>query len=481
MATVTDTQLVEKLASIVGRENVLDRVEGRKKFTGDMSWLSIVAAAKGKQLSRQDAVASPRTAEEVAAILRLANELKVPVTPFGGGSGVQGAANADKGGILLNLRGLNRIRHIDEASLTCTVEAGHICKSFEATLNERGLSFTHYPASTEWATIGGCLAARGSGVLSTKYGKIEEHVLSLEWVTPTGEIVHTPSVPRHAAGPELTQLLIGSEGVLGIITAVTVRLKKLPAKRVFGTFTFGNLKDGIEAGRQIMTTGLRPPVLRLYDQAAATHSLERAVQCGLKDPTMVLMFDGDHASVADAEAKAAFDICKKLGAKDLGSKPAEAWWEKRYVFYYPPFAPELPSIWCTMDVVADFSHITATYDKVTAAMKAAVDPKWNMSLVTHFSHWYEWGSMIYPRFKIPTGPSDLDEAMALHDKIVHDATKAALEAGAVINDHHGVGMRLGRYMKDQLGSAGMNALRGIKKGLDPNGILCPGKLGLQLN
>lgn len=479
--TLSETQLsklVGALGKIVGPENVLDRVEGRKKFTGDMSWLSIVAAAKGRQLSRQDAVAMPETTEQVAAIIRLANEMKIPVTPFGGGSGVQGAANADKGGILLSLKRLNKIRKIDEKSLTCTVEAGYIVKQFEEHLNQRGLTFTHYPASTEWASVGGCLAARGSGVLSTKYGKIEEHVLNVEVVTPTGEIIHTPSVPRHAAGPELTQLLIGSEGVLGVITAVNVKLRKIPARRVFGTFTFEKLSDGIEAGRVIMTTGLRPPVLRLYDAAATAHSLDRAVQAGLKDPAMVLMFDSEYPLLADAEAAAAFKVCKQFGGKDLGPKPAETWWEKRYVFYYPPFAPELPSIWCTMDVVADFEHISAVYDKVTAAMQSAVDPKWKLSLVTHFSHWYEWGSMIYPRFKIPTGPDDYEAAMALHDKIVHDATHAALEAGAVINDHHGVGMRLGGYMKDQLGTAGMNTLRQIKRGMDPNNILCPGKLGL---
>lgn len=479
--TLNDTQvtrLVGALGKIVGPENVLDRPLGRKKFTGDQSWLSIAAAAHGRQLSRQDAVASPTTAEQVAAILKLANELKVPVTPFGGGSGVQGAANADRGGILLNLRGLNRIRHMDEQSLTCTVEAGYICKEFEAWLNARGLCFTHYPASTEWATIGGCLAARGSGVLSTKYGKIEEHVLSIELVTPTGEILRTPNVPRHAAGPELTQLLIGSEGTLGVITAITVKLRRIPAKRAFRTFTFGKLEDGIEAGRRMMVSGLRPAVLRLYDQHATQHSLDRAVQAGLKDPAMVLMCDGDHPALVDAEAEECFKLCREHGGKDLGAGPGEAWWEKRYVFYYPPFAPELPSIWCTMDVVADFAHITGAYHKVTKAMREAVDPKWNMSLNTHFSHWYEWGSMIYPRFKIPVGPSNYEEALALHDKIVRDATFAALEAGAVMNDHHGVGMRLGPYMKDQFGETGMRLLANLKRGIDPQNLLCPGKLGL---
>jgi len=480
--TLTETQagsLVSELAKIVGSGNVLDRIEGRRKFSGDMSWLSIVAAARGRQLSRQDAVVTVRSTEEVAEVLRLANRLGMPVTPFGGGSGVQGAANADRGGILLNLREMKRIRKLDEKSLTCTVECGLTVQNFEAELNRKGLSFTHFPASAEWATVGGCLAARGSGVLSTKYGKIEEHVLSIELVTPTGEVLHTPVVPRHAAGPELTQLLIGSEGTLGIITAVTVRLRNLPASRVFGTFTFKQLEAGIEAGRRIMTSGLKPAVLRLYDEQATKHSLERAVEANLSDSAMLLMFDGDHAAVAQAEASAAFGICAELGGKNLGSATGERWWEKRYVFYYPPYAPELPSIWCTMDVVADFAHITDVYYKVTQAMRGAVDPKWNLSLNTHFSHWYDWGSMIYPRFKIPVGPENYADALALHDAIVDAATKAALKAGAVINDHHGVGMRLGGYMKDQLGVSGLDMLQRIKSAMDPKNVLCPGKLGLK--
>jgi alkyldihydroxyacetonephosphate synthase len=131
-----------------------------------------------------------------------------------------------------------------------------------------------------------------------------------------------------------------------------------------------------------------------------------------------------------------------------------------------------------MDVVADFEHIENVYHKVTHAMKHAIDPKWGLTLKTHFSHWYDWGSMIYPRWGVPKGPDDLDEALKLHDKIIHDATMAALEAGAVINDHHGVGLRLAPYMEKQFGAEGMNMMRGIKKGLDPHNIMCPGKLGL---
>jgi alkyldihydroxyacetonephosphate synthase len=470
--------LEEQLAAIVGADNVATGDAAKRAFTGDQSWLSYVAAGFGEQASRQDAVVQARTTEDVTAILKLANQLHVPVTPLGGGSGVQGAANADRGGILLDLRAMNQIRSIDEQSLTATVECGMICSEFEATLNARGLRFTHYPASAEWASIGGCVTARGSGVLSTKYGKIEDHVLALEIVLPTGEIVHTPPVPRHAAGPELAQLLVGSEGTLGVVTAVTVQLRRLPARQVFSCFAFDHLSDGISAGREIMLSGLRPAVMRLYDELSAAGSLERVVRAGLQTPTFITMCDGDHDEVVDAEAEAVARILSKNSGRDLGAKIAQDWWNNRYAFYKPPHAPELPQIWATIDVVADFSHIENVYDAVTTAIRGAVDSKWNLSLGTHFSHWYPWGSMIYARFKIPQGPDTLAESMALHDAIIRDATHTALGAGAVLNDHHGVGMRLGPYMQEQLGPTGMEMLSRIKRGLDPNGILCPGKLGL---
>jgi alkyldihydroxyacetonephosphate synthase len=470
--------LVEDLAAIAGRAHVLDGEPAQRAYAGDMSWLSIAAAAKGQPLSRQQIVVSPANTDEVAAIVRVANARRVPITPVGGGSGVQGAANADRGGIALSLRRLDAIRAVDEQSMICLVEAGVLIQTLEQDLNARGLTFTHFPASAEWATVGGALAARGSGVLSSKYGKIEDHVLSLELVTPTGEIVQTPSVPRHAAGPDLTQLLIGSEGTLGIITAIIIKVRKQPAVRLFSTYAFSTLHDGIEAGRRIMTTNLRPAVMRLYDEDAASHSLSKAVESSLRTPTLIVVVDGDYREVAEAEHRVMRQICVDCGAYELGEAPAARWWDRRYVFYYPPFAPELPSIWCTIDVVCDYAHIEEVYARVTEAIRTAIDPKWELQLVTHLSHWYEWGTMIYARFKIARGPESLDEAMALHDTIVRDATRAALAAGAVLNDHHGVGMRLGAYMPEQFGAAGMDMLARIKRGLDPYNILCPGKLGL---
>ena len=471
-------RLVSSLAKIVGSQNVLSKPEARAEYANDKYWLAIAATAAKRPLSRPDVAARPTQPEQVAAIVQLANKLRIPITPWGGGSGVQGAANVDRGGIVLDLRGLNRVRAVDKKSLTCLVEAGKVCREFEAELNTCGLSFTHYPASTEWATIGGSIAARGSGVLSTKYGKIEDHVLSIEFVTPTGELVQTPAVPRHGAGPELTQLLIGSEGTLGIITAATVKLHSLPRKRVFATFAFTHLSEGIEAGRRIMISGLKPAVMRLYDSYAASHSLSRAVETPLPDPTMVLMFDGDYPELVELEAAKGIEICRAQNGRELPAMIAERWWDRRYVFYYPPHAPELPSIWGTIDVVADFAHIEAVYYATTSAMRTAVPAQWNLQLVTHFSHWYEWGSMIYARMKIPTGPSNFSAAKKLQDKIIKAGVEAALKAGAVMNDHHGVGMRLAPFMRAQFGP-GLDVLRRIKRALDPHNILCPGKLSLR--
>jgi alkyldihydroxyacetonephosphate synthase len=476
MVALKSEHLLDRLKSIVGADDVMNAPAARRQYANDQWWYAIAASGAGQPVSTPDVAVKPTTPEQVAEIVRVANELHVPITPWGGGSGVQGAANADQGGIVLDLRALNRVRSIDLKSLTCMVEAGKTVREFEAELNAKGLTFTHYPASTEWATIGGSIAARGSGVLSSKYGKIEDHVLNLEFVTPTGELVHTPSVPRHAVGPELTQLQIGAEGTLGVVTAATVKLRLLPKKRTFLVVSFANLADGIEAGRLIMVTGLRPPVMRLYDYHAASHSLARAVEMPLEHPTFVMMFDGEYPDLVELEAAKAREICLAHNGTLLPESIGELWWERRYVFYYPPYAPELPSIWGTVDVVADFEHIEAVYHETTKAIRAVVPEKWNLSLTTHLSHWYEWGSMIYARMKIPTGPSDLAEAKALHDAIFKAGVEAAMRAGALMNDHHGVGIRLAPFMEAQYGP-GMDTLRRIKAAMDPNNILCPGKLG----
>src|SRR3954465_14729709 len=197
------TQLVElapALAAVLGADAVHNEDAQLDAYTADTYWPAIAARAAGSPLGRPDIVAGPRSEEGVAAALRGAAAHRVPVVAWGGGSGTQGGAVAVDGGLVIDLRALDRIVGIDERSRSVTAQAGVNGDVLERALNARGLMLPHYPASSEWATVGGYVAARGSGVLSTRYGKIEDLVLSLRVALAGGELIDTVAIPRHAVG-----------------------------------------------------------------------------------------------------------------------------------------------------------------------------------------------------------------------------------------------------------------------------------------
>jgi alkyldihydroxyacetonephosphate synthase len=467
-----DSKLLADLSQALPAGLVSTAPEVLDKYVADTYWKALAARAAGAPLGRPDVVVTPRTDEEVAAVVRAANHHRVPVVPWGGGSGTQGAAIPTRGGIVIDLTGMNRIVEVDERSLTVTAEAGVNGKHLEAELNKRGLMLPHYPASAEFATVGGYVAARGSGVLSTRYGKIEDLVISLRVVAPTGEIVDTLPVPRHAVGPDIAPLFIGSEGSLGVITRVRLQLAPLPAARRFEVVSFPTVEAGIEAVRKSLQSGLRPSVVRLYDEVATRITLSPVVGSQLPGVATVICFEGD-AGVVAAERESMLKVARAHNGDVLDAGLGEIWWDHRYDFYAPPHAPELPAVWGTIDVVATYARLLPTY---LALQEAVAKPyaERGLKLRSHLSHWYPWGAMIYGRFVLPDGGPD---AVTLHDRIWKDGVTAALGAGAVINDHHGVGLKLAPYMPAQHG-AGFDVLRRIKVALDPNGVMNPGKLGL---
>lgn len=463
--------LAGELRARLGAEAVLSDGDRLDSYEADTYWKAIAASANGSPLGRPDLVVLAGSHEDVATVLRLANEHRVPVVPWGGGSGSQGGAVLSEGGIALDLKGLDRIVEVDETSLTVTAEAGVNGQHLEEELNGRGLMLPHYPASVDLATVGGYVAARGSGVLSTRYGKIEDLVLGLRVVLPTGQVIETVPIPRHAVGPELTQLFVGSEGTLGVITRATLGLRPLPATRRFEAVSFPSLLEGIAAIRGAIVRGLRPSVVRLYDETATRLTLSPVVGQQLADVCAILCFEGE-PSVAHAEAEGVLQLAIAHGAKVLDGSIGETWWARRYDFYRPPHHPELPAMWGTIEAVATYARI---YD-VYRAVRNAIGPyeKEGLTLRIHLSHWYPWGTMIYGRFVIPdAGPDGIE----LHDRIWEDGVKAILAAGGVINDHHGVGLKLAPYMRAQHGPA-LDTLRRIKEVLDPNRIMNPGKLDL---
>ena len=465
----TPRRFIDELRGLVGTVSTDDA--DRLRCASDRSWPSLFNEQEGRP-SIPDVVVHARSDEDVAATLRLANERHVPVVPRGGGSGVMGAAVPTVGGVVIDISAMNRILAVDEVSLTATVEAGLNGRAFEDALNARGLSFPHFPASAQWASVGGYVAARGSGVLSSRYGKIEDLVVALRVVTPTGEVIDTMPVPRHAAGPELTQLFVGSEGTLGVITRVTVKVIRVPEYRRFESVSMPSLDSGIVALQAVMQRGIRPAVIRFYDAEAAADSLSGFAGRRIHAPTALLMFEGV-TGVADAEADAALRTLAAAGGTTREPDLCRTWWEHRYDSYQPSRYPQLPSMWGTIDAVAGYDRILDVYHGIRDAM--APFAAHGLRLRTHFSHWYDWGAMVYPRFVI-TDASSLDDPLALYHEIWEAGVEAILEGGGVINDHHGVGVTLSPYLARQWGPA-HGTLTRIKQALDPMNVMNPGKLG----
>ena len=463
-----------ELADIVGPEHVSTQASDRLIYTGDWSWMSQLWLDRGEQPPMPDFVVHPGAAVEIGRVLQVAASYGLPVVPWGGGSGTQGGAAPLYGGIVLDTKRLDRIIAIDERSLVVQAQAGVIGTTLEWALNERGLTLPHYPASANCATLGGYLAARGSGVISTKYGKAEDLVLSIEVVLPGGAVVRTLPVPNHAAGPGLLQLFVGSEGTLGVITEATMRIERLPEARLLCGILFKDLAAAIEAGRRIMVDRLQPCVLRLYDEASTTSMLKRVLGLDAEGACFILGFDG-WADIAAAQERRALAICAALGGEELGRAPGEHWWEHRYDFYYPPLALALPKLYGTTDTVCTFDKIERLY----GAKKRTIEQgfaEWNARYIAHFSHWFPWGVMVYDRFIVDEPPQDPHEALRLHNRIWTAAARTSLQYGGVLNEHHGIGWKLGRLMREQHGAA-WPLLEGIKSLIDPNGIMNPGKLG----
>jgi alkyldihydroxyacetonephosphate synthase len=464
--------VVGEIASAIGSDSITTDPARLDAYVADTYWPALHGAAAGAPIARPEMVVEPRAEEAVALVLAIAAEHNVPVVPWGGGSGTQGGCLPTRGGIVIDLRRLDEIIEIDEKSLTVTAQAGVNGKRLEAELNARGLMLPHYPASVEWATVGGYIAARGSGVLSTRYGKIEDLLLSLRVATPELGLFDTVSVPRHAVGPELTQLFVGSEGTLGVITRATLQLVPVPALRRFAAVSFPSVDAGIDAIRRALHAGYRPSVVRMYDEDATRLTFAPVMGEDLSGVYTVLAFEGD-PDMTRLEERCTLALAHEAGAQVLDPAIGQRWWDRRYDFYRPPHQPELPAIWGTLDVVATYSRIGAVYDALRTAVREPYADT-GLELRMHFSHWYLWGTMIYGRFVVPDGGPD---ALALHDRIWEDGMTAALTAGGVMNDHHGVGIKLSPYMRRQHGTA-LDAMRRLKSALDPENVMNPGKLDL---
>jgi alkyldihydroxyacetonephosphate synthase len=451
---------------------VLDDDTARAEAGRDWWPLAIGWAAEGGVPQRPAAVVRPGSTEQVAAVLAACNEAGVPATAAAGRSGVCGGSIPVHGGIALDLTALAGLEAVDETSLVADVRAGTFGPDLERDLGSVGDGYTlgHWPQSMDLSTVGGWLACRGAGQYSTRYGKIEDMVIGLEVVLADGRVVHTEgSGPRAATGPNLTQLFVGSEGTLGVITQARLRIHPLPPAQERRAFGFSSFVAGLEACRRVMRRGATPAVLRLYDETESGRNFDHP------DTNVLIVLDeADPDILAATLAIVDAECTSETGAVPLDTALVERWLGHRND------VSALAPLWRagvvvdTAEVSGRWAVLPALFDEVIDALRG-IDG--TLAASAHQSHAYTDGACLYFTFGGRGPEGDADWRERYYRQAWDAVTAATLAHGAAISHHHGIGLNRSRFLPDALGS-GFDVLRGLKATFDPKGILNPGKFGL---
>lgn len=420
---------------------------------------------------RPDAVARPRSSEEVAAVAAYASQRGVPLVPYGGGTGVMGGIVPVKGGIVLDLKSLCRVS-IDVEARTATVGPGMVLEELARVLEERGLILGHDPWSLPIATVGGAISTNGIGYLAGKYGSMGQQVLGLEAVLATGQLIETRRVPA-AAGPSLHELFIGSEGVLGIITEATLEVFPAPELRSLHALEFVSFEAGFEAAQEMYSVGLHPAMLDFAEEFRSTED-----GSGPPEVNLHLGFDGPREEVEGQVARG-LSICRKHGGVEQGVEAAQEFWATRHRSAERYKREVLETPWRERrrrdGWRMDYLHVALPASRVLEYRR------WCQELVARqgipVREWSLWGRPDLFSFLIadPAPPDQVSsERMG---RMVDELLMAAQDMGGSMEYCHGVGLKLSHLMDRELGP-GMELLRRVKRALDPAGILNPGKLGL---
>jgi alkyldihydroxyacetonephosphate synthase len=432
----------------------------------DLWPLAIMEDRSGKTPTPRVLVARPSGREQVVSLLRWAGANGVAVTPMGGGTGVCGALSPRAGELVLDMGAFDRIFEVDEANLTCRCESGVNGMALEKHLNERGLTLGHFPSSLPGTTIGGLIATRSSGQESSRYGSVEDMVLGLAVVLPDGTFAAPRPGPRSAAGPALHQLWLGSEGALGVVLGAVLRVHRLPESVVGRGYGFPDLASGLEAMRSIMQSGIRPLVMRLYDaEDTAFNGYDLHPDGGC----LLVVANAGLSVVAEAEAGAVKRFA--AAADDLGEDPWLRWQKHRFDlsaerlkgFLEPP-----GSYLDTIELAGPWTVLQELHARVKPAIAVG-----GLALC-HFSHAYEQGCCAYFTFG-GSGDSE-QEAQSAYMRAWEGAMTIALELGATITHHHGVGRVRARWVADEMGGW-MRVWRSIKSSIDPQGVMNPRAVG----
>lgn len=487
------TEELNALRAIVGPENLEVSDYSRAYHSFGKYYTDLLYLRQGKVPHPPDAVVYPRSHDEVEAVVRFCHESGLPIIPFGGHSTVTRALEAPQGGLSLDLtRHLNKVLEINEENASVTVQAGIYGPAFEAALNGHGAGYTggHFPQSFEFSTVGGWVAARGAGQMSTGYGKIEDLVLALRVVTPRGTL-ETKAYPAAAQGWDLNEIILGSEGVLGVITEVTLKIRPYrPDQTVLASFLFRDFTSAILAMREIMQSQIgRPHLFRLSDPEETDMAFRmkgfadtwtdrylhfRGYEAG--ERTVMLVAVEGHSDYAKGVAKRITAVARKYDALKTGAGPVRRFLEQRYSSAY------LRDPLMDLGIMTDTLETAVTWERLLRLWKgvrAYIKGRPRTTCMVHLSHVYENGANLYFTFLSPMEKNrELEDYREFH----HGLVDTIVELGGSLSHHHGVGRVMAPWMESQHGEVGMGLMKAIKDHLDPKGIMNPGEtLGLDSN
>lgn len=465
------------LAAVTGDDHIRTDDAARLRHAGGKSTPDLLLRRSGEADPAPDAVLYPADHDEVQRLLEVCSAESIAVVPFGGGTSVVGGLTPLRGRfgavVALDLRRLDRLVSLDTTSMTAVLGAGVRGPAAEAMLAEHGLMLGHLPQSHEYATIGGYAATRSSGQASSGYGRFEDMVVSLRAATPRGTLEAGGGAPASAAGPDLRRLLLGSEGTLGVITEVGVRVRPTPEAVLDEAWSFPDFATGVDALRTLAQSDTRPTMARILDESETFVGAALSGGEALEGCQAVLGFEGTDAEVT-ARAAAVREVLLQAGGTPLGAEPVAHWRENR--FSSPYLRDTLLSAGVlaeTLETAASWTDLLPLYAAVTGALTGALEGDAGGAVVMcHVSHTYPTGASLY--FTVATAAGE--DPLARWEGAKRAASDAIVAHGGTITHHHAVGTDHRPWMAAEIGPLGVEVLRAVKAALDPQGVLNPGKL-----
>jgi alkyldihydroxyacetonephosphate synthase len=493
--------VLASLRDLVGAEHVHTDAESRWRSSPGASYLDYVALRGGEVAGAPDAVVWPADHDQVQRIMTLCSTTRTAVVPVGGGTSVVGGLRGDGPRLAVHTGRLRAVRSIDPISRLVSVDAGITGPQLEAILSSHDLSLGHLPQSWERASIGGYLATRSAGQASTGYGRSDDMVQSLRMATPLGTW-DIGLAPASAAGPDLLQVALGSEGALGIITGATLRVRTRPAVRRYEAWMLPSFAVGENVFRALAQAGETADVMRLSDEAETATTMLMSAPAGVVGAAVqeylkrrgiprnggalaILGWDGVHRADVDRRRGPAVRALRSHGAVALGQRPGRSWLRHRFEGPY------------LRDALMDAGYLVETVETATSwarlgSLRAAIhgaletvltsdrtrpdvltSDRTRPYVMTHVSHVYETGASLYTTV---LAVADADDRVGQWRRAKEAVSEAIVAGGGTITHHHAIGRDHAPWLGREIGDVGMGILRAVKDEVDPHGICNPGVL-----